>query len=71
MPDPPLAGVLGRQRQILALLSDGAKTTAQLAAEAGVTVTTIRRQIQGLEADGLVEPTEPSKQSPSNAWRLK
>ncbi|MDR1212829.1 MAG: MarR family transcriptional regulator [Propionibacteriaceae bacterium] len=61
----------GRQRQILNLLGEGAQTTAQLAAATGVTVTTIRRQIQNLAAAGLVAPTEASKRSPNNAWRLR
>ncbi|MDR1077458.1 MAG: putative DNA binding domain-containing protein [Propionibacteriaceae bacterium] len=61
----------GRQRQILDLLGEGAQTTAQLAAATGVTVTTIRRQIQNLAAAGLVAPTEASKRSPNNAWRLR
>ena len=66
--DAPRRG--GRGQQILALLADGPRTAAQLAASTGLRLVTIRRYLSELDEAGLVRPTEASRRSPKNAWRL-
>ena len=73
-PNTPLIDLLGETRaRIVALLHDGGATVAELAAAAEVTQVAVRRHLQALVADELVEghatPT-PGRGRPAVHYRL-
>ena len=62
------------RRRLLAVLREHPGSTAsELAAELGVTGAAVRRHLDGLVSEGLIEETEPVRRGvgrPPRAWRL-
>jgi predicted ArsR family transcriptional regulator len=73
-PNTPLIDLLGDTRaQVVALLHDGSATVADLAAAAGVSQVAIRRHLQALVADDLVDGqpvASPGPGRPAVLYRL-
>ncbi|MEB3234593.1 MAG: iron-sulfur cluster biosynthesis transcriptional regulator SufR [Cyanobacteriota bacterium] len=68
-PQEPLST---RDGLLTILLREGDATAAELASRLHISVQAIRRQLRGLEEEGLVEasPTAEGPGRPSNHWRL-
>ena len=59
-----------RKSQILRLLVDGPRTTAQLAEATGLQMVAIRHHLQEMEKGGQVQATAAHKRSRGNAWQV-
>lgn len=59
-----------RQREIVALLAEGARSTSDLAQAAGISPQAVWKHLRVLEAEGFVVPTASDRRSRTNTWTL-